>query len=159
MKPLPAGHVWDPPRARWDAANERDRLRLEEARAAEKARKERIPKGLVPLPAGATTLAQLARRRPLEGWRTGKAEWIPATREVFVTLVQQLVAKPAKTPGPVLTAVKRATRALNKIDAAHEHPYGTTDAEALVEELLTIGMAAGVDEDAVAIAIDEARAW
>lgn len=149
----------DAVRARWEAAKERDRQTLEAARADDKARKARAPKSLVPVPAGALTLAQLGRKRPLGGWRTGKAEWIAATREVLAALVQQLIARPARTPTPVLAAVTRATRALNKIDAAHDHPYVTTDAEALVEALLTIGIAAGVDEDTVALTIDEARDW
>lgn len=143
-------------RLRIERAAEASRLYREKALAAEKARKAAAPKNLVPPPPKHPTLLALGRAKHFVSWP--ERALAKSAGAVVSDLANELATKKPKTPVGVLTIVKRATRALNRLETKATS-LSTTHAEDLHEVLMQVGIAAGVDAGSVEAAIDETRSW
>jgi hypothetical protein len=137
---------------------ERVRKRRAELARLQREAKERKAREKAPVAAiDRKALAEHGRARSLAAWR---GEHPPAFVREVRTELRALAVAVAKAPrrAPAITAaLTRATKRIDRIDARWEHRIMTPDAEALVELLVAIGVAAGLEGSAAEDAIERTR--
>ena len=137
---------------RWD--HERETLRAEDRTNA------RAKRRLARLRAARRheeTLASLLRKR----WF---ATWDPTLGAAAKRIILDAVGDLAHGPQPkevsaALGGIRGCVEALNRLNLEHGGAIGQTEREDLVEALLRMGLAAGVEEPAIEAVIDASRTW
>ena len=138
---------WDNQREKLDPkalANKRAKVRMARLRAARR-KKE--------------TLASLLRKRWFQGWAD------PALASTSKKLVLDAISDLATGEQPkeldaILAGIRGCVEALNRVNLERGGTgFGQTEREDLVEALLRMGLAAGVEESAVESVVDASRTW
>jgi hypothetical protein len=135
------------------AARERKLARAKELRAIRATRRAR-PKVLGKHDAKALTKLGSAK---LTEWRTHPRDFVNAVRAELKEFARALATAPTVTS--VVAALEEATRTLNGIDAKWDSAVTTPDAEELVELLVNLAVAAGLDDEFAAQTVDRIRTF
>ncbi len=146
---------WDHNRAAIVAAQKREAERekasdLRAARALAKARKQLAKAGV----------RSLTRTRFFTDWRGEvPAKMIAACEKLAHEAVVALSQRKDRTHDATLADLKALMRRYNALDGKYQHSFSTMDAETIVETVLDIATAVGVDEPLFDRAIDPVRAF
>lgn len=103
-------------------------------------------------------LSRLSRTSSLASWRGHHPPpFVRQVRACIADLARSLAQAPPPRVSGVVVAVRRTVVAINGLDARWQRRVATPDAEDIVALLVSIGIAAGLDQDRAADVIDQAR--